>query len=97
MPRFLHDLEMDVYCNSPLSKDFENGSNKLIPIIFSHGLQASRGFYSVICRELASQGFIVFALDHRDGSCHYTEDSDGKESKKFITLVPKDEKSKAYL
>jgi hypothetical protein len=38
VPRFLHDLEMDVYLNSPLSKDFENGSIKLIPIIFSHGL-----------------------------------------------------------
>ncbi|CAO1631543.1 unnamed protein product [Sympodiomycopsis kandeliae] len=36
--------------------------------VFSHGLAGSRLAYSQLCGELASQGVIVAAIEHRDGS-----------------------------
>lgn len=44
-------------------------SNERWPVtIFSHGLAGSRNAYSYICGDMASNGMIVIALDHRDGS-----------------------------
>ncbi|MCO5558271.1 hypothetical protein L7F22_011850 [Adiantum nelumboides] len=37
-------------------------------VIFSHGLAGNRLTYSQYCGELASQGVIVAAVEHRDGS-----------------------------
>lgn len=37
-------------------------------VVFSHGLGGFRSMYTLPCAELASQGYVVLALEHLDGS-----------------------------
>lgn len=37
-------------------------------MVFSHGLGGMRTTYSYICADIASHGWVVAAIEHRDGS-----------------------------
>ena len=50
----------------------------LIPIILSHGLTGNRTIYQLNGQELASHGYIVFMIDHLDGSNMKTTSKSGK-------------------
>ena len=51
----------------------------LIPVIMLHGLAGSRTSQSGSCRDLASHGYIVFSIDHNDGSAYYSRKNEGSE------------------
>ena len=81
-------LKFDAEQDGKIADDFEFGRKRLIPIVFSHGLTDSRGMYQVTASEMASHGYIMFLIDHHDGTCSYTESKDGEYKVEFDDKVP---------
>lgn len=63
----LYWIKLPAHRNAKLLEP-PTGSGRWPVTVFSHGLAGSRNVYSQICGDLASNGMIVIALDHRDGS-----------------------------
>jgi len=67
---------MPGYMDAPLLRPVKDASesrdgrvrHKLPLVVFSHGLVGNRTMYSNVCGALASRGFIVCAIEHRDNS-----------------------------
>ncbi len=43
-------------------------------LVFSHGLFGNSEIYANFCGEIASHGYVVYALEHEDGSATYSSD-----------------------
>lgn len=67
LPQQLYWIKLPAHRNAKLL-DAPTSNGRWPVCVFSHGLAGSRNAYSQICGDLASNGIIVIALDHRDGS-----------------------------
>ncbi|KAJ8900928.1 hypothetical protein NDN08_000226 [Rhodosorus marinus] len=66
---------------------------KFPTVVHCHGLIADRFTYTAMCRSIASDGNIVFALEHRDGSAPITKVTDERTAEKTeieYRRLPKD-------
>ena len=84
---YLLSVKQRVKVDAPLIKLEENDKHqgKFIPLVFSHGVGNTMSWFSTICKDLASQGFIVYSIEHNDGTAlhHYNDLKSHKYYKSF--------------
>eukprot|EP00298_Acanthocystis_sp_HF-20_P013395 c20330_g1_i1.p1 GENE.c20330_g1_i1~~c20330_g1_i1.p1 ORF type:complete len:475 (+),score=214.14 c20330_g1_i1:40-1464(+) len=94
---FLFNIKMPTIQNSKIHSP---PTNRGFPvIIFSHGLFGCSTTYSSLCAELASHGFFVVAIEHKDGTAVVTSTTDGEvvpyvTEASYIAKAQKDEPNK---
>lgn len=67
LPQQLFWIKLPAHRNAEIL-DPPTDSKRWPVTMFSHGLAGSRNTYSYICGDMASNGMVVIAMDHRDGS-----------------------------
>lgn len=60
-------FQIPITPNLPL-RPTEPGERPYPLVIFSHGICGTRSTYSQWCQALASEGYVVLAVEHADGS-----------------------------
>lgn len=60
-------------------------------VVFSHGVGGHRAVYSITCSELASQGYVVLAIEHADGTASAARLAGGKGWRLYKGLGGNDE------
>ncbi|XP_065651540.1 platelet-activating factor acetylhydrolase isoform X2 [Hydra vulgaris] len=82
---FWKSFSLPIFVNEQLVKHQELRpvfNNHTLPvIIFSHGLMGHRSCYTEFCAQLASEGYLVVAVEHRDGSAISSYIKDDKSSR----------------
>lgn len=92
--KFIENTRMLTVEDGPLAKVFwtdnEAERKPLIPMLYSHGLTSCRTFQSGSCKDFASHGYIVFAIDHHDGTCNYSRLKNGDDKYWTSLINPED-------
>ena len=71
--KYLQSAKQNVRVRAPLAQV----GQKYVPIVFSHGVGNTMTWFSTICKDLSSQGHIVFCVEHNDRTALHTYDEKG--------------------
>lgn len=68
--KYILSIKQKVMVDAPLAKlpDSDKHQGKYIPMIFSPGVGNTLSWFSTICKDLASQGHIVYSFEHMDAT-----------------------------
>ncbi|KAL3890000.1 hypothetical protein ACJMK2_002307 [Sinanodonta woodiana] len=70
--KFFRWIGGDIYVPALWMAPLCQSADQFPVLVFSHGIGGNRTTYTTLCLELASQGFIVASIEHRDGSASMT-------------------------
>jgi platelet-activating factor acetylhydrolase len=87
----LRKLHIWAVPNAPVLAETEKESFPVI--VFSHGMAGQRNMYSVLCCELASQGYLVASIAHGDGTAWCRRVNGNTEKEPFV-MPPKNREGK---